>query len=290
MKSAETIRQTIDTIVGRPQLPPQLDPGLVDDLPESPGAYALFGKDGELLKVKRASNLRQQILAHFSSDNGNSTLARDTWRIDWRETAGEFGARLGELEFAEATRKPQNELCAWHLEKHGEGDFRPELVFARDTNFSTTPDLFGLYLSRREAVVGLRKLVEAHHLCHTLSGIGTARHGEACIGFKQKSCRGACVGKEPVSAHSARLMMALARHKIADWPFPGPVALVERDEFGMREEFHLVDRWRHLGTVQSEHELHERLASPPERPFDPEIYRILGKAIRSGKLRIVHLP
>ena len=290
MKSAETIRQTIDTIVGRPQLPPQLDPGLVDDLPESPGAYALFGKDGELLKVKRASNLRQQILAHFSSDNGNSTLARDTWRIDWRETAGEFGARLGELEFAEATRKPQNELCAWHLKKHGEGDFRPELVFARDTNFSTTPDLFGPYLSRREAVVGLRKLVEAHHLCHTLSGIGTARHGEACIGFKQKSCRGACVGKEPVSAHSARLMMALARHKIADWPFPGPVALVERDEFGMREDFHVVDRWRHLGTVQSEHELHELLESPPERPFDPEIYRILGKAIRSGKLRIVHLP
>ena len=84
--------------------------------------------------------------------------------------------------------------------------------------------------------------------------------------------------------------MALARHKIADWPFPGPVALVERDEFGMREDFHVVDRWRHLGTVQSEHELHELLESPPERPFDPEIYRILGKAIRSGKLRIVHLP
>ena len=289
MKPAEAIGQAIDAIVGRPQLPPQLDPELIDDLPESHGAYALFGQNGELLKVKRASNLRQQVLAHFLPNGRDAALARDTWRIEWQESAGEFGARLGELKFSAATRKTFDELCAWHLKKHGDGDFRPELVFARDADLATTPDLFGLYLSRREATVALRKLVEGHHLCHSLSGLGTAKPGEACVGFKQKSCRGACIGKEPVSAHSARLMMALARHKITTWPYHGPIALVERDEFGMHEDFHVVDGWRHLGVAHNEQALQELLESSPTRPFDPDVYRILGKALKSGKLRTIAL-
>lgn len=285
----ESIRNAIDAIVGRPQLPPQINPETIDDLPEAHGAYALFGEQGALLKVKRGTNLRQQVLAHFSAGNRDTALARDIWRIDWRETAGEFGARLGELELSASIRKPFDELCSWHLKKYGDGDFRPELVFSREVDFTVTPDLFGLYFSRREAMVALRKLVEAHHLCHSLSGLGTAKPGEACVGFKQKSCRGACIGKEALSLHSARLMASLTRHKLADWPFQGLVALVERDEFGMREDFHVIERWCYLGMVQSETALYELLETPPARSFDPEIYRIVSKAIKSGKLRAIPL-
>ena len=34
---------------------------------------------------------------------------------------------------------------------------------------------------------------------------------------------------------ASRLMAALAKYKIQAWPYEGPIALVERDEFGMRE-------------------------------------------------------
>ena len=291
-KPADNVRLAVDAIVGRPQLPPQLDSDIIDDLPEAPGAYALFGETGELLKTKRAGNLRQQVLGHFSASNRDTALSRNTWRVDWREAAGEFGARIGELELSASTRKPFDDLCAWQLRKLGDGDFRPELVFARDRDFATSPELFGLYLSRREAGVALRKLVEANHLCHTLTGIGTGQPGEACVGFRQKSCRGACIGKETVSAHSARLMMAIARLKITRWPYAGPIALIERDEFGMREDFHVIDRWRHLGIVQSETALDDVLQENRESAlasFDPEMYRLLAKAIKSGKLRILPL-
>ena len=284
----ETIRGAVSTLVGRPELPPQLDPALIDDLPEAPGAYAMFGEDCSLLQCKRSSNLRQQVLGHFSPANRETALAKNTWRIEWREAAGEFGARLAEHELSAPARKAIDDLCAWQLVKHGEGDFRPQLVYARELDFARAEDLFGLYHSPREAVQTLRRLADAHKLCHNQLGLGTAKVGEACIAYKQKTCRGACIGKEPLSLHSARLMTALAKFKRSDWPYPGAVALIERDEFGMREDFHLVDHWRYLGTVNDEAALHELLETRQDTPFDPDIYRIINKFLKAGKLR-VHL-
>ncbi|SDH51554.1 3'-5' exonuclease family protein [Propionivibrio dicarboxylicus] len=289
LKDEAMIQNAVEAIVGRPQLPPQLDPSIIDDLPESHGAYALLGKEGERLKIKRASNIRQQALSHFQPASRDTRLVRDTWRIAWRESAGEFGARIGEFDLSAATHARLDELCSWQLRRQEEHVYLPELVLAEEFDFASTPNLFGLYASRREALTALRKVVEANNLCHAYCGIGTTGIGEPCVGFKQRTCRGTCVGKEDVSLHSARLMSALARYKIVEWPFDGPVALIERDEFGMREDFHVIDRWRHLGVVQREHELNELLENPPVRRFDPDLYRLISKAIAAGKLRIVPL-
>ena len=293
---AHELWESVDAITGRPELPPHIDPCFIDDLPESPGAYALYGETGDTLLVKRSTNLRHQILAHFSAANRNTPLVRDTRRIEWRETAGELGARLREIELTRpqraAARNAHEDLCSWQLVRHGDGDFRPRLVSAHDTDFARTEDLFGLYTNKREAVHALRKLAEAHRLCHNQVGIGTGNPGEPCIGYKQRTCRGACVGKEPVSLHSARLMAALAKHRLHTWAYPGPIALLERDEFGMREDYHVVDGWRYLGTVQNEEMLHALLdnrQSSTETDFDAEIYRIVGKYLRAGKMKVIPL-
>ncbi|WP_301100824.1 3'-5' exonuclease family protein [Propionivibrio sp.] len=283
----ETVRKAIDAIVGRPQLPEQIDSALIDDLPEAPGAYAMYAEDGNLLLAKRSSNLRQQILAHFSLANRDTALVRNVWRVEWREAAGELGARLHELELSACARKPATDLCAWQLIRHGDGDFRPQLVHARDTDFSRTPDLFGLYMNSREAIHALRKLADVHRLCHNQVGLGAAKAGEACVAFRQKTCRGVCVGKEAVALHSARLMTALAKFKLSGWPFAGPVALIERDEFGMREDYHLFDCWRYLGTVHDEAALHDLLDKHSDERFDPDIYRIINKFLKSGKVRVL---
>ena len=288
---AEAISAAIDLITGRPELPPQLDPALLDDLPEAPGAYALFDREGAVLLAKRAANIRQQVFAHFSPAARDSALVRNTWRVDWREAAGELGARLREIELTPTRRQAPQELCSWQLVRHGDGDFRPRLVFASDIDFGRADDLFGLYPNRREAVHALRKLAEAHHLCHGMTGLGNGKAGEACIAYRQKTCRGACIGREPLSLHSARLMAALARHKILPWPYTGPVVLVERDEFGMREDGHLIDAWRYLGTAQSDEALHALLDRRDDaRPFDAEIYRLVAKSLKAGKIRIVPMP
>lgn len=287
---AEAIRETVELITGRPELPPQLDPALLDDLPEAPGAYAMFGKDGALLLAKRAANIRQQVFAHFSPAKRDSALVRDTWRIEWREAAGELGARLREIELTRPLRPAPDELCSWQLVRHDEDDYRPHLVFASDIDFARADDLFGLYHNQREAVHALRKLAEAHRLCHNQIGLGNGKAGEACIAYKQRTCRGACIGKEPVSLHSARLMAALAKHRIHPWPYAGPIALIERDEFGMREDAHVIDGWGYLGTAHDEATLQATLKNRRGNAgslFDADIYRVVGKYLKDGKVKVV---
>jgi hypothetical protein len=70
--AAATIQSAVAAIVGRPELPPQIDAALIDDLPEAAGAYAFYGEDGRLLLSRRSSNLRQQVLAHFTPDKRDS--------------------------------------------------------------------------------------------------------------------------------------------------------------------------------------------------------------------------
>ncbi|MDR2788135.1 MAG: 3'-5' exoribonuclease [Candidatus Accumulibacter sp.] len=292
---ADTIRDAVERIIALPDLPPQLDPALIDDLPEASGVYAMFAKDGTLLSTKRAANIRQQVFSHFSPAKRDSALARDVWRIEWRETAGELGARLREIELSAARRPPSDELCSWRLVRHGDSDFRPVLAFARDLDFAHTEDLFGLYRGPREATLALRKLAEAYRLCLYYTGLDNCRAGEPCAAYRPHGCGGACVGKERVSMHSARLMGALAKYRIRRWPYPGPIALIERDEFGMREDAHVIDAWAYLGTASDEDGLRSLLdeaatRKDSERPsFDAEIYRVVGKCLREGRLGVLRL-
>ncbi len=302
---AATIRSAVAAIVGRPELPPQIDAALIDDLPEAAGAYVFFGEDGRLLLRRRSSNLRQQILAHFSAANRDQALLSDLRRIEWREAAGEFGARLHEIELARsladaASALPTGgqrssahlsgvELCSWQLRLGAAGEFRAQLVFAEDVDFALADDLFGLYANRRDAQRNLRTLADAQHLCHKQLGLEEA--AAACAGYRQKKCRGVCIGKETPALHSARLLTALAKFRIKTWPYKGPVVLIERDEFGMREDHHLIDRWRLLGTLHSEQDVHAHLAhGPSTQRFDPDLYRIIKRFLQAGKLRVRPLP
>ncbi len=76
-------------------LPPQLPPGLADDLPESPGVYRFWGEDDALLYVGTSRNLRNRVLEHFAQDHRSTKelkLSRQVRRVEWTETAGELGA------------------------------------------------------------------------------------------------------------------------------------------------------------------------------------------------------
>ena len=84
-------------------------------------------------------------------------------------------------------------------------------------------------------------------------------------------------------------MAALAKFKLSPWPYSGPVALVERDEFGMREDFHLVDQWRYLGSAHNDQQIEEILDNRVDSTFDADIYRIVNKFLKAGKIRVLPL-
>ena len=289
----DAIRQQLK----RPSLPPHLDPALVDDLPESPGVYLFYGEGDVLLYVGKSLDLRKRVLSHFAADTRDDQemrLAQEVRRIDWRETVGELGALLLESRLVKDGQPLRNrrlrrasDLCAWQLEETAPGDFRPRLASGQDTDFGRAGSLYGLFASKREASHSLRKIAEAYQLCPAVLGLeNSVKPGRPCFAYQEGQCRGACVGKEAMGLHSARMMAALARLKLQAWPYPGPIGLVERDDFRDVEEIHVVDGWRYLGTARDQTELDALRADGGQVSFDLDIYKLLKAHLAKGKASV----
>ncbi len=299
--SAATVGDAVAFLLGQPILPPQLPPTILDDLPDTAGAYTFLAAGDRPLLVRRSTNVRRDVLAQLANADGDAPLLRDTLRIEWREAAGDFGARLRErqltTEGAAASRSDRlagsrRDLCAWQILPASQGDFRPQLVFADDLDFASADHLFGLYATPAEAKRALRRLAEAQQLCSQQLGLEEGPAQQACSAYRLQHCRGACIGKESAAAHGLRFLAAMTKYKLRRWPYPGPVAVLESDPFGLRQDLHVIDRWRHIATVHTEEALDALLAqglgSPP--PFDADLYRLLSRGLQQGKWRLRQLP
>lgn len=293
-RSAEAIEAALQKQNARPSLPPQLDAGFVDDLPDAPGVYLFYGENNLPIYVGKAKDIRQRVLSHFSADLRSAremALVQQVRRIDWIVTAGEIGALLKESALVKELLPTQNrqlrkneEVCTWTLVDEGQGWLRPQLVLTGDLDFGLATACYGLYKNSKEAHSVLRQLVESHNLCDMLTGLQPVKPGKPCFGHQIRRCKGACVGKEALARHTMRLMTALTGLKLVSWPFPGPALLREGDEA------HVIAGWRYLGTATADEQIDELLAK--ERPpFDRDTYKILAKHVgRMTPLPVKRFP
>lgn len=262
-----------------PALPAALDPADLDELPEAPGAHWLHGAGGSVLYVGCSKNLRARVMAHFSGEwrSGHARrIGRGVARVSWIETGGTLGAALEEARLIKELAPLHNrrlrrssELWSWRWEP-GNGTEAPELVNAAGRPPGRVCGLYGLFGSRAAARAALRALAAEHGLCPLVLGLEQGR--APCFEHQIGRCRGACAGREPLPAHGLRLGQALARLRVRDWPYRGPVAVREGEPGA---PLLVLDTWRYLGRACNELELAERLAHGAACPFDPDVYRIL---------------
>jgi DNA polymerase-3 subunit epsilon len=281
-RSSDEIDAALKAQNARPSLPPHLDAGIVDDLPDTPGVYLFYAENDLPLYVGKAKDIRQRVLSHFSADHSSAremNLAQQVRRIDWIETAGEIGALLKEAALVKQLQPSHNrqlrrndEVCTWTLVDEGNGWLRPGIAAAHDLDFGIRASCYGLFKNSKEASNVLRVMAAEHKLCDALLGLEKTAPGKPCFGYQIKRCPGTCIGKEPYTQHTMRLVGALARLKLVSWPFAGPALIREGDEV------HLIDAWRHLGTARSDEELRALLAAD-RPPFDRDTYRILIKYV-----------
>jgi DNA polymerase-3 subunit epsilon len=291
------VEAAIRDLVQSPRLPPQLDPALADELPESPGVYLFYGESDALLYIGKSVNLRSRVLSHFDGDHRSGKelkLSRQVRRVEWIETAGEIGALLAEARWVKERAPLHNRRLraaaeTWTIRLDADGDgLRARLVPLDEAEADgTDPECHGTFRSRRDAAKALEQLVRAHQLCARALGL---EEGEgSCFGYQVGRCRGACCGEEAPALHAARVRLSLAPHKLRGWPFAGRIGIRERDWRGL-EETHVFDRWRYLGTVREADGL-ERLPGPDEAEFDLDCYRILCRLLERlpPRARLVEL-
>jgi len=283
----EAVQQAISQVLAQPDLPPGVDAALVDDLPDLPGVYTIWGEEGAALYVGRASNVRGKVVSQLAQDGKygkDPSIQRPIRRIECQETVGDLGAHLLEQRllrelqpFYNHRSRLANDLCSIQLD-HGQGEFmRPAIVYADQLDFSRTADLYGLFRSPKEARKVLAEIANGNGLCQSVLGVEalTSRKGVGCAGISSGRCRGACIGKEGAPQHNMRLMQALARIKVKPWPFPAPVAVVETDEVTGVAVEHVFDRWCYLGSRAAGE---QALAGTPS--FDIDTYKLLDAYLK----------
>lgn len=274
--------------------PPLLAAERFAQLPERPGVYYFLGDGGAQLYVGKSRNLRRRVMSHFQNDHRDRRslqMVQQIRDVQVAITAGELGALL--FESAEIKRlqplynrrlRKQRELLTWALA--GEpGDLHIELL----QHQALSPGLryAGLFRSRHHARQWLLEQARQRRLCLRVLGL---EEGEgACFAYQLGRCAGACCGEEPRQVHDTRLLASAERLQTQAWPWGGPVALVERDDRHGLTQWHVLDQWRHLGTVDR-FERVEPLLTKRRGGFNLDTYQILlGHLRRHPNMEIVLL-
>src|SRR5918992_1111604 len=273
-------------VARQPTLPPHLERGAIDAVPEAAGVYLFYDEGAAPLYIGKSRAMRSRVLQHFIATASWTPRVR---RIEWQRTAGELGALLREAELVKELdplynrqlRRPDR-LCGFAFDGK-----RLRLATADEIDAETLPFVYGLWRSRPAAMAALRAAADEHRLCLQTLGFEVKRQG-ACLRHQIGRCAGVCAGKENIHVHHARVATALARLKSADWPHRGPLGVVEEDASRDATEVHVLDRWCYLGTARCETEVAELLEARRPR-FDYDHYRILSRHLGKRGVRLVEL-
>ena len=274
----ETIAATVGALLAQPMLPPHLDVGLLEDLPECPGVYVFHGEGGPPLHVGRAANLKRHVRNYFRLDRNCATalrLSREIRSIDWRRTEGALGARLLEAQMARRVATPSKVpgIAAGFLRIVPSAIPSVAEFVAGDDSSPDGEDYFWPYPSERKARNALRRFVARHRLCHLLLGLTEA--DRRCGGCNEYGQGSGCAAGPARLQHFVRLVAAFAPCKVRPWPYAGPIGIRER------RDLVVIDRWR-LNEAEAYASLQSRRVA-----LDSEIYRILIGALPKLRRRSI---
>lgn len=259
----------------------------LEGMPAAPGVYIFHAAEGQLpLYIGKSINLRARLLSHFRTED-EARMLRQTVRISYIRTAGEIGALLLEAQLIKQQQplfnqqlRRNRQLCALRLASDV-----PEVIYSRDIDFASTPDIFGLYASRHAAIESLRDLADMHKLCYSALGLEKLAKGRACFRSMVHKCAGVCHGAETAEQHRARLIEALESLRVVTWPYTGAVGIEEKCQ-DMRL-IHVINNWCYLGSATTLPAA--RKLNTVATGFDADGYKILCRPILSGSAKIIPL-
>lgn len=268
------------------EYPEHLRPWL-EALPKQSGVYFFHGESEAMpLYIGKSVNIRSRVLSHLRTPD-EAAMLRQSRRITWICTAGELGALLLEARLIKEQQplfnkrlRRNRQLCSLLFK----GD-KPQVVYAREVDFSAEPGLYGLFANRRSALQTLQTIADEEKLCYGLLGLESLTRGRGCFRSALRRCAGACCGKETQEEHDSRFLAAMERMRLVCWPWKGPIAL---EEVGpTMTHYHIIHNWLWLGAVNNLSEAADLLRTPAG--FDHDGYKILCKPLMSGAYTITEL-
>lgn len=219
----DNIPLTLKAEIASNKLPPNLDPAIVDALPNEIGVYYFYDKKGELLYIGKSNGIRKRVLSHFSEAHKSSRKMRMIQRmtgISYLETGNELIALLHENEEIKRHLPPFNRAQRRTRLKYGiftDTNKEGYITFSVDSLEERESPL-SPYAERSLAEGALKRRAEEFELCMGLCGIASCRH-TTCMYQQLKLCTGAGVGQEDAISYNERAEAAIQHLKYGEASF-----------------------------------------------------------------------
>ncbi len=289
---AETVEKAVNHLLKNPSAPIKVPPKILDNLPECPGVYIFYGERGVPLYVGKSVCLRDRILSHFSGDHASSKemkIAQQVESIETVTTCGELGALLLEAKTVKVLQPLYNRvlrearrLVVLRQNQTGDGYEAPVMEEVSSIDNLKAEEILGVYKSRKQAKNSLSEIAEKNNLCKKL--LGLEKSAGSCFGYQLEKCRGACLKKEKPAAYNARFALAFAANKLHRWPFDSAILIEEHDRDSDKKEWHLVDQWCYLGTINNPDDGPDFVKGTGR--FDLDTYKILYRFLSAKNRKI----
>lgn len=282
------IEFAVHALLRRPALPPNLPPDAIDALPHAPGVYLFYGLNEHPIYIGKSVDLRARVAGHFNSEYRaprELRLSQEIHRLEWEETAGEFGALLRESELIKTQLPAHNVASRRKLNQVllGFDDAGcATLTLASNFEFALLGHCYGPFGSRASVRRWMTELAAEHRICLKAVGVEgrrkAASDGAPCFNYQLRRCNGACVGQEARDQHTARVKELMLPWLLPHWPHTTAIALVERNAERFLEQWHVFDQWCWLGTVKSLNAALDLACSAP-RVFEADAARLAVQAL-----------
>ena len=249
----ERFYEVIRQLSKRTKLPHLISPEIVRSIPNLPGVYIFYDKDGNVLYVGKSTHLKDRIMSHFSSFHSNSTdlkLAGFAADIEIRRTGGDLSASLLEAELVKKLQPIYNKMLRSVREmvaivKDDSGEYHSLKITKMKVPIKEGYDkVLALFPSIKKAKEALNELCKEKHICPIKSGLEKGKG--PCFYYQIGKCDGACIGHESALKHNIKLIEAFGTGYIPKWPFNGSITIKEESE-DLTQLIH-ISNWMHTGT------------------------------------------
>lgn len=196
-RSPDVIYQTLKKSNGESFLPPHISRERFLEIPESTGIYYFHDKNGQVIYVGKANDIRSRFKGHFSSSSKDKMqLYNEIHDISWELTGNEFLAFLLEsLEIKRLWPKFNKALkynsWNWGLYQYEDGQGYVRFQIGKNSG-NLKPILE--FESHSEGWKYLMDQVAVFNLCPKLAGI--QKTAGACYDYQIQKCQGACCHQE----------------------------------------------------------------------------------------------
>jgi len=204
------------------KLPPNINPELVDTLPESAGVYYFLNERKDIIYIGKSGNIRKRVLSHFAEGKNHKTIAmnREVFDIYCEVTGSELVALLLESDEIKKHKPRYNRAMKdvpnqWGIFKKTNDEGYITFHFSKMKGNDEQPLL--IVRNRDEAMNILTDKCEKHRLCPKLCSLHQVEH--SCLAYHTNQCKGSCIGKELPEDYNKRVIQLVRRWRFENQNF-----------------------------------------------------------------------